>query len=270
MSIKLIAVDLDGTLLNSEQKITAKTKAALQKAAASGILVVPCSGRPFPGVKEYIDELGLANDHQYAVTFNGALVFNLKGDIVVKELLHYQDLTYFYKIRQQHQTQFHFELEDRFITMERFINYMMSRESWLTRMPIQIKDFADIDQNIEFTKAMFSGQPDEIANFLQILPAELFEKYNVSTSDPTLIEINSPQASKGNALLDLAKTLDLDPSEVMIFGDQRNDISMFKIPQFKKIAMGNAITEVKNLADFVTKSNDEDGIAYAIDKYIFN
>ncbi|CCI82717.1 Cof-type HAD-IIB family hydrolase [Lactobacillus hominis] len=269
MLIKLIAVDLDGTLLNSEQKITTLTKEALQKAAAMGIKVVPCSGRPFPGVKEYLEELNLADKNQYAVTFNGALVFNLSGKVLVKELLNYTDLKYFYDLGQKYDMQFHFELEDRFVTSEHFLNYFMSRESWLTRMPIEVTNFEKIDQNIAFTKGMFSGSPDRIVEFLKQLPQELFEKYNVSTSDPTLVEINSLTASKGNALKELGQTLGIASEQIMIFGDQRNDLSMFNESGFHKVAMGNAIDEIKQKADFVTKTNDEDGIAYALGELVF-
>ncbi|MBD5430399.1 Cof-type HAD-IIB family hydrolase [Lactobacillus sp.] len=269
MAIKLLAVDLDGTLLNSHQKITPKTKAALQKAAKLGINVVPCSGRPFPGVKEYLNELGLSGDNQYAVTFNGALVFNLKGDVLVKDLHNYQDFVYFRNISEKYKMPFHFELEDKFITLDPHINYFMSRESWLTRMPIEVKAFEDIPQDICFTKGMFTGHPKRIKEFLSEIPTEIFENYNVSTSDKTLVEINTSTASKGKALIELGKELNIKPEEIMIFGDQKNDISMFSIPSFRKIAMGNAIEEIKNRADFVTKTNDEDGIAYALEELVF-
>ncbi|WP_297818574.1 Cof-type HAD-IIB family hydrolase [uncultured Lactobacillus sp.] len=269
MNIKLIAVDLDGTLLNSQQQVTPLTKQALQRAAAAGIKVVPCSGRPFPGVKGYLDELNLADKNQYAVTFNGALVFNLSGDIIVRELLHYDDFKYFYDLSQKYKMQFHFELEDRFVTCDHFLNYLMSRESWLTRMPIEISSFDKIDKNLEFTKGMYSGKPADIVKYLDQLPQELFERYNVSTSDPTLIEINSRTASKGNALKELGKVLNIKPEEIMIFGDQKNDLSMFSEPGFHKVAMGNAIDIIKQKADFVTKTNDQDGIAYALEEMVF-
>lgn len=269
MTIKLIAVDLDGTLLNSHQKITPKTKAALQKAAELGINVVPCSGRPFPGVREYLDELGLSGDKQYAVTFNGALVFNLKGDVLVKDLHDYQDFLYFKEVADKFKMPFHIELEDRFVTLEHQINYFMSRESWLTRMPIDVKTFDEVSSDIHFTKGMYTGSPQRIKEFLGQMPKEIFEKYNVSTSDDTLVEINTPTASKGHALLELGRELKIKPEETMIFGDQRNDLSMFDVPGFRKVAMGNAIEELKERADFVTKTNDEDGIAYALEELIF-
>lgn len=267
--IKLLAVDLDGTLLNSQQQISPKTKVALQRAAKLGINVVPCSGRPFSGVKEYLDELGLSSDKQYAVTFNGALVFNLKGDVLVKDLLNYQDFIYFKKVADKFKMPFHFELEDRFVTLEHQINYFMSRESWLTRMLIDVRTFDEIPQDVHFTKGMYTGHPEKIKEFLVKMPKEIFENYNVSTSDETLVEINTHTASKGHALLKLGKELGIKPEEIMIFGDQRNDISMFNILDFKKVAMGNAIEEIKERANFVTKTNDEDGIAYALEELVF-
>lgn len=269
MDIKLIAVDLDGTLLNSDNRISVDTKLALQKAADLGIKIVPCSGRPFPGVKEYLEDLDLSTNEQYAVTFNGALVFNLTGDVIVKEVLHYDDFKYFVKLAREVKGSLYFEEEDNFVTLEHNINYMMSREAYLTRMPIHVRNYDDIKHDFEFTKAMFSGLPEELIELQKRLPKDLYEKYNVSTSDPTLVEINSHKASKGNALLDLARELHIRPDKVMIFGDQINDLSMFSIPEFNKIAMGNAVDSIKEKADFVTKTNDQDGIAYALKELVF-
>ena len=92
----------------------------------------------------------------------------------------------------------------------------------------------------------------------------------MSTSDETLIEINSKKASKGNALRELAKKLNIKEDEVMIFGDQKNDISMFDIAGFYKVAMGNAVSEIKERANYVTKTNNEDGIAYALRRLVFD
>lgn len=270
MKTKLIAVDLDGTLLNDKQEISVKTREALQKASRLGIKIVPCSGRPFPGIKEYLDQLDLQDPNQYVVAFNGALVLNAQGNAVVEELLSYQDFLFFEKIAQQLKANFHIEVSDKFITLDHFINYYLSRESGLTRMSIEVCGFKDIAKDLKFTKAMFSGAPSEMERVYRHLPKEVIEKYNVSTSDKTLIEINSKQASKGNALKELAQKLNLRQDEIMIFGDQKNDISMFDVPDFYKVAMGNAVLEIKKRANYVTRTNNEDGIAYAIRRLIFN
>lgn len=270
MNIKLIAVDLDGTLLNDKQEVSTKTKEALQRASKMGIKIVPCSGRPFPGIKEYLDELNLKDPNQYVVAFNGALVLNSVGKPIVEELLNYSDFLFFEKIAENLQANFHIEVRDKFITLNHFINYYLSRESWLTRMPIEVSELKNISEDIKFTKAMFSGSPAEMNNIYQDLPEDVVEKYNVSTSDETLIEINSKQASKGNALKELAKKLNFKEDEVMIFGDQKNDISMFDVSGFYKVAMRNAVPEIKKRANYVTKTNNEDGIAYALRRLIFD
>ena len=268
MNIKLIAVDLDGTLLNDKQEISVKTKQALQKASKMGIKIVPCSGRPFPGIKDYLNELDLKDSTQYVVAFNGALVLNSEGRPIVEELLDYNDFIFFEKIAQQLKANFHIEVRDKFITIDHFINYYLSRESWLTRMPIKVCDLGDIEEDIKFTKAMFSGSAAEMRKIYRKLPKEVIEKYNVSTSDETLIEINSKKASKGNALMDLAQRLKISPEDVMVFGDQGNDVSMFENPSFKKIAMGNAIEDIKEKSDFVTDDNNHNGIAKALKKFV--
>ena len=269
MAIKLIAVDLDGTLLNSDHKISEETKKALQKAARMGISVVPCSGRPFPGVKQYLEELDLQGDKQFAITFNGALVFNLNGEEIVKDTLSFTDFTYFLEMAKKYKMPFHVELDDHFVTLDRKINIYLSHESWMTQMPIEVKDFDEIPADFTFVKGMFTGSHKEMEDFLKRVDLADFKSYNASTSDPTLFELNSKTASKGNALKQLGKKLGLREDEIMIFGDQSNDLSMFSVPGFKKVAMGNAIEEVKAKADFVTRTNDHNGIAYALEELEF-
>lgn len=269
MAIKLIAVDLDGTLLTSDHKISKETKEALQKAAKMGISIVPCSGRPFPGVKESLEELELEGDNQYAITFNGALVFNLEGEEIVKDVLNFSDFTYFLQLAKKYQMPFHVELDDHFVTLNRVINIYLSQESWLTKMPIQVKDFDEVSEDFTFVKGMYTGSHQRIREFLEQIEWEDFKNYNASTSDPTLFELNSKTASKGNALKQLGKKLGLKEDEIMIFGDQSNDLSMFSVPGFKKVAMGNAIEKIKEKADFVTRTNDHDGIAYALEELVF-
>ncbi|QNQ82526.1 Cof-type HAD-IIB family hydrolase [Lactobacillus sp. PV012] len=269
MAIKLIAVDLDGTLLTSDHKISEATKKALQKAAKMGISIVPCSGRPFPGVKEYLEELELQGDKQYAITFNGALVFDMEGKEIVKDILNFADFTYFLELAKKYKMPFHVELEDYFVTLDKIINIYLSQESWLTKMPIKVEDFEKIPEDFTFVKGMYTGSSKRIEEFLKEINWEDFKDYNASTSDPSLFELNSKTASKGNALKKLAKKIGIKEDEVMIFGDQSNDLSMFSVPAFKKVAMGNAIEEIKEKADFVTRTNNHNGIAYALERLVF-
>ena len=100
------------------------------------------------------------------------------------------------------------------------------------------------------------------------IPEWVFEKYDIVRSADNCIELNTKGASKGDALADLADRLGFEESEVMIFGDQDNDRSMFANPNFKKIAMGNAISSIKERADYITTSNDANGVAKGLKKFV--
>src|SRR5699024_51086 len=109
---------------------------------------------------------------------------------------------------------------------------------------------------------------DQVEKLWNNLPSWAFATYDIVRSFDSIIELNALGASKGNALIDLASRLKIDQKEVMIFGDQGNDISMFSNPNFMKIAMGNAIGAIKDKADYVTDDNDHNGIAKALKKFV--
>lgn len=100
------------------------------------------------------------------------------------------------------------------------------------------------------------------------MPYWAFDKYDIVKSLDTCIELNTKGASKGNALMELADRLKIEQTQVMVFGDQGNDISMFENPNFKKMAMGNAISNIKEKADYITDDNNHNGIAKALKKFV--
>lgn len=114
---------------------------------------------------------------------------------------------------------FYIEVSDKFTTLDHFINYYLSRESRLTRMSIEVCGFEDTARDLKFTKAMSLDALSEMERVHRHLPKEVIEKYNVSISDKTLIEIDSKRASKGNVLRELAQRLNLRQDGIMIFGD---------------------------------------------------
>lgn len=269
--IKLVAIDIDETLLNSRKELTPKTRETLKRTIAQGVKVVLCSGRPYLGVKPYVDALGLAGSEQFAVTYNGAIVRNLQGQAVVKQVLTYADLLFLQKFAQKAQIPLHFEQDEQNITLAGEVNQFMRAEEKLLHVPFKQVEPNEVAPDAEFAKAMFSGTQATIDHFLSAYSAELSQRYSVSSSftgTAHFAEINALKASKGTAIRGLAQLLALNPDECLVIGDGLNDLSMFTTPGFVKVAMGNAITQLQKLADFVTKTNDEDGVAWAVEKYI--
>lgn len=266
--IKMVAVDMDGTLLNSQHQIDPKTTAALKELVAKGIKVVPASGRPLTGVMPYLNKLALSGEDNYAILYNGGLVQNLAGKTILNNEMHYADFKNLLAIQKLGKSNLHFVRQKYYYTLDHDFSLIMAKISYLSGMPFRIREFDQIKPDFSFLKCEFTGPKRIIDQLGEKFPSSFYQQYNVTRSDPRIWEVNSKNASKGNAIHHLASYLGIKDSEVMIFGDQGNDRSMFENSDFKKVAMGNAITEIKEKANFVTKSNDEAGIAYAIHQLI--
>ena len=268
--IKLIAVDMDGTLLQSNNQIGEETKKVLKKADQFGIKIVPASGRPLPGVVPYMEDLGIIGQDNYAVLYNGGLVQSVSGKVLISHQFDYAEFKKMLSIQEQNPgINLHFMRKHDYVTLDRLISTQMAKMSAVSATPFVVKDFAEIPRDFTFLKAEFTGEEDKLDQLGQQFTPDFKQNYNVARSDPKIWEINKKDASKGNAVHELAQKLNINDNEVMIFGDQGNDMSMFEVADFNKVAMGNAIDAIKDKADFVTKSNDEAGIAYAINKLIF-
>lgn len=266
--IKLIAVDMDGTLLQSNNQIGAETKAVLRRANQAGIKIVPASGRPLPGVIPYMKELGLTGDNNYAVLYNGGLVQSFSGKVLISHQFNYDEFRKFIQFQKQNPgINLHFMKEHDYWTLDRKISVKMAKMASVSGTPLVIKDFDEVPANFTFIKAEYTGLKEKLDHLGEVFPTWL-DNYNVARSDPMIWEINKAAASKGKGVHQLAQKLGIKDQEVMIFGDQGNDMSMFNNPSFHKVAMGNAIEAIKDKADFVTKTNDEAGIAYAIKKFV--
>lgn len=270
MAIKLIAVDLDGTLLTNNETILAETVRTLRQANANGIKIVLCSGRPLSGVMPYEEELGFSGNKQYAIVFNGAVIQTLAGKVLMSQELDYRDFSTMLRLQHLAHVNLHFETTECFWTCDRDLSVQMQINAALTDNIMKVRNKDEIKPGFTFNKVGFTcaQDSDQIAKLWASLPEWVFQSYDVVRSLNNIIEINQIGASKGNALMDLAQRLKIDQRDVMVFGDQGNDLSMFANPEFTKVAMGNAIEEIKNKADYVTDDNEHNGIAKALKKMV--
>ena len=268
MTIKMLAVDLDGTLLTSHNTIAAETQRMLTLTRKQGLKVVLASGRPLSGILPYAAQLGLEGDQQFATVFNGGVAQSYSGKVLFSHEQNLHDVETMKHLQRLAHVNMHFETTEAFYTFDRIINVQMGINASTTNNEIHVCDLKDLKKDFTYIKCEFTGSVDEIARFRNRLPDWVFDQYNVVRSAETIVEFNNPAASKGLALAELASRLGFEEDEVMIFGDEGNDISMFSNPNFKKIAMGNAIDEIKNLADYVTDDNNHNGIAKALKKFV--
>ncbi|WP_141604231.1 sugar-phosphatase [Terrilactibacillus laevilacticus] len=268
--IKLIAIDLDGTLLNNEKKITDRTKDALKKAKNQGVKIVLCTGRPLLGMVQYLDELNLREDEDYGITYNGGLVQRTKtGEVISEITMSKKDIESLYELSQT------LEVPMNFIDLERVYspappNGKPSLYGEIMKaLPFVTSDIRSLPEDIKINKALFCIDQPILDAAINKIPCSFFENYTMMKSRPVLLEIMNKNVDKGKGLQALGQHLGIKQEEMMTFGDEENDLAMIEYAGLG-VAMGNAIDKVKDAAQFITLTNEENGVAYAVEKFVIN
>lgn len=272
MAIELIAVDLDGTLLDPRHEITARTRSAITAARDKGVHVALASGRPFVGMRDYLAQLDLQQEGHYCVTNNGALVQRAdSGERLTQSVLGFDDYLYFEAMARELGVHFHVHAldEDAVYTANADISAHTVRESYLSQLPLKFRSVAQMDRNMRFLKLMMIDDEAVVDAANARIPDALRQRYSIFKSSPHFLEILNREADKGRGVRWLAAHLGIAPENVMAMGDQQNDLAMLEFAGLG-IAMGNAIDAVKAASDHVTGSNDEDGAAQAIERFVLN
>lgn len=264
---KIIALDMDGTLLNSEKKITEKTKEALSYAKSKGVKIVLASGRPIDGLKKYLEELDLMKENEYVLSYNGCLVQETKTGKVIHEIgLTGKDLHYMYELSRKLGVNIH-----AFSTVNGLITPKISKytkvEAELNGIDIKEIDFNEIPDNEHIIKIMFIDEEDVLDKAIEGLPSDVYEKYNIVKSTPYFLEIINKNGNKGIGLKSLGEYLNISKDEIIAAGDAGNDKEMIEYAGLG-VAMKNATEDIKNISNYITSSNDNDGIAKIIEKFV--
>jgi len=263
---KLIALDMDGTLLRSDKTISKTNFEAIQKAKVKGVKVVLATGRPLIGIKKYLKELNLLDEGDYAVTYNGAVIQTTKNeDIISANILSIDDIDILYGISKKLGVNIHAFTKDYCITPKTSKYTLL--EAKMNSISIKEMDFNNLPKDTSIIKIMFIDEEEILDKVIAKLPKELYDKYTIVRSAPYFLEFLNKKVNKGVSVRLLAKKLGIDMKDVICAGDQGNDIHMVDFAGLG-VAMENATDELKKVANFVTKSNDEDGVAYVINKFI--
>lgn len=272
--IRLIALDLDGTLLDSHKQLSEGNRAALERAAKAGIHIVPTTGRFYGGMPEVIRTLPFV---RYAITINGAQCADLcNGEVLYSAELPWQQavaimafLDEYPVIYDCYQDNAAWMTADQKARIGQVVSDPHYRKMLHElRQPVpELKEMLKNRQKGVQKIQFFTDKPEIRAFLMEELPRR-FSDLCVSSSMPANVEINHKNANKGEALLALAAHLDLDRSRTMSFGDGLNDLSMLEKAGMG-VAMENACPEAKGLADFITLSCDADGVAHGICKFCF-
>lgn len=267
-TIALVAIDMDGTLLDPAHKLTERAKAAIAHARALGVHIVLTSGRPVSGLAPFLHELGIDGDDDYCIACNGGLVRRLgTGENVAEFPLSFEDFRYCEQVARD--IGVHFQALDgqRLYTPNQDISRYTVIDSHLSHVPLSYRRVEDMDPLMSFIKLMMIDEPEVLDAAIARLPAELTERFAVLKSAPFFLEVFDHRAGKGPSLQKLAEHLGIDRANVMAIGDQENDLTMLQFAG-TSVAMGNAIDAVKAVARFETSANSEDGVAKAIERFV--
>ena len=263
MAIKLIAIDLDDTLLNNQQQLSLRTCEVLGKVMKSGVAVTIATGRMFQSALPFARQLKLELP---MITYNGALI----------------------RQPQTGETVFHRPIE---VDFAQKLADLFSERNWYLQKYVDDRLYvAELDENARFyadyakveaiplgaefycmkeapTKMLSMGEPDELARISAELTARFNGRLYLASSKKRYLEMVDARVNKGQALAFLAGMLGINQQEVMAIGDSMNDLDMIEYAGVG-VAMGNANVKVQAAADFVTLGNAEDGVAAAVEKYV--
>lgn len=268
MSIKLIAIDLDGTLLNSQHRVSDRVKQSIECAQAQGVQIILASGRPYSGMLPYLKELAIKNDKNYVITNNGANIRDIDSGYAFHDnALSYEDYIRIEALSRQLDVNMHLVSDQCLYTANEQIGRYTVWESYLSNIPLVYREVAKMTEDMYYNKCIFSDEIARMAGLEKHIPQSFYDDYEVFRSASFYLEFLRKNSTKGYALQKIADEMNLQGSEIMCIGDHENDFSMYKVAEIK-IAMGNGINLLKENATFITKTNNEDGVAIAIEKYI--
>ncbi|MBW4827211.1 MAG: Cof-type HAD-IIB family hydrolase [Clostridiaceae bacterium] len=272
MKYKLIAIDMDGTLLNSKNEISKKNKDVIKKVTDKGVKVVLSTGRIFPSALHYAKSLEIETP---IISCNGAYVVEHdKLNIIYEKPISVEVSKEVINLAEKKGIYYHFYDDTTFFARrfsETVNNYYKLNEKIDKKERIDIRiidnpiEIIDSERPLVYKFVFVEDDREKLLEFRK--EAIKIDGIEVASSWWNNVEIMNKGVSKGRALIELCNVLNIDKSEVVAIGDNENDIPMLKIAGLS-VAMGNGEEEVKKIADVVTKTNDESGVGEAIEKFV--
>lgn len=269
MAYEVLVLDIDGTLTNSKKEITPKTLEAIIQAQEEGIKVVIASGRPTPGITKIAKTVKLDEYGGYVLSFNGGKIINFKtGEVIYNETLPKGMIPSIYEEAVENQVGIISYEGDDAIAGNGIDEY---NELEARINGIGLREVEDFPNYVRFpvNKCLLTGKPEHMAEVEQKMKDRFGNFLNIYRSEPFFVEVMPQNIDKAYSLGKLLKHLGLERSQMIACGDGFNDLSMIKYAGLG-VAMANAQEAVKQAADYVTTSNDEDGVAKVIHKFMLN
>ncbi len=267
MKYEMLVLDLDGTLTNSEKKITPPTREAIIEIQEAGKKVVLASGRPTPGITPLAEELHLKDYGSYILSFNGARIIDCRtGESIYNKTIPNNVIPEIYELVKDYDVDL-ITYTDTQILSGIKPNQYTEIESRICNLDIvSIDNFAEA---IDFpvNKLLIPGDPSLTVELEKILKEKFHSFLNIYRSEPFFLEIMPQNIDKAHSLQKLLNSIGMTAEQMICCGDGYNDLTMIEYAGLG-VAMENAQPIVKEKADYVTKSNDEDGVLYVIDQFM--
>ena len=264
---KILVLDIDGTLTNSKKEITPETKKGIMRIMERGHKVVLASGRPAPGMRRYADELELEKYGGYLLSFNGGRIINCRtGEIVFQKTLPPAVIEGLYRYAVKNDMGIVTYMGENIILGTRMDEYL-ELESRINGMPVKKTDNFPAYKDYNLNKCLMTAPPKEAERHVVRLQELYGDILSIYRSEPFFIEVMPQNVDKATSLDRMLSTVGLTRENTICCGDGFNDKSMIEYAGVG-VAMANAQQPVREVADYITSSNDEDGIAEVIEKFI--
>ncbi|SFL66110.1 hypothetical protein SAMN03159341_108111 [Paenibacillus sp. 1_12] len=260
---KMLAIDIDDTLINDRKEITEGTKLALEKALAQGVTVTLATGRMYASAKQMAAQLGL---NVPLITYQGSLVKNSEdGATIYERTVPSEAAHHIFEYCERNRLHLQTYLED--ILYVQADNDKSRDYAALSKIPYTVyPEFRELADKPS-TKLLIIDDPGRLDEVAVELRNEIGHLVHITKSKPHFLEIVNREGTKGHAIRFLAERFGYDMSEVMAIGDSWNDHEMLEAAGFG-VAMGNAVDSLKEIADYVTLSNNEDGVKHVVEKFV--
>lgn len=264
--IKLIALDLDGTLLNSSKEISSENLAAIEAARQKNVHVVLTTGRPLIAIQPYLKKLEMLDFEDFSVTFNGGLVQRNTGQILSKKSFSYAEIEEIKRLTTELGIPCDILSEEKvFMTQSQTLSEYDQLNKLLTFIRM---DFAQVPREVVYNKIVSCTEKSLLDSRLSEIAPAYFERFEIFKTQAKLLEFMPKGINKAYGLTQLIQQLDLQPENVMAMGDEANDLSMISWAGYG-VAMGNAVAQVKEEARIISNlTNDQNAVADVIARYV--
>jgi Cof subfamily protein (haloacid dehalogenase superfamily) len=269
MKYKLLVLDIDGTLTNSQKEVTEHTRKTLKKLQEAGVKIALASGRPTCGILPIAKQLELEKHGGFILSFNGGKIQECgTGRLIYEKTLPGSMTKRLYDLARSNKVNI-ITYQDEYVITEDADNLYVKKELMINKMKAREVDSFVKYVDFPVTKCLMVEDGDYLAEVESRVKAEVGEDLSVYRSEPFFLEIMPRNIDKAHSLKKLLDYMEITKEEMVACGDGFNDVTMIEYAGLG-VAMENAQDAVKKAADYIAPANDEDGVAFFVNKFMLS